>query len=64
MHRILFATILLILSACSGKPYVVAASEQHEVNRTTKTQIFVVSHDWHTGIVIPTESIKQKLPTL
>jgi len=54
-------SVLLFLS-CSGKPYVVEAGS--ETNDTTYITIYIVSHGWHTGIIVPAADIQQQLPPL
>ncbi len=62
MKVISLIVILSLLTACSSKPYVVkhtempAAAEQEE--------IYIVSHDWHTGFVVPAKRIQNQLPKL
>jgi uncharacterized protein (TIGR02117 family) len=50
------------LSACATKPYVVKETpvEPAAANKT----IYVLSHGWHTGLVIPAEDIESDLPEL
>jgi len=55
-------SFIFLLTACSSKPYVVepAPSESTEL----VTTVFIVSHGWHTGIVIPNKMIATRLPEL
>ena len=61
--KIIFIVIILILfSGCSSKPYIVQYSEG---NSTTEGhEIYVVSHGWHTGFVVPAGDIQARLPQL
>ena len=52
----------LILSACSLKPYVVNPAIEQTI--AGEIEIFIVSHGWHTGVVIPAADIQQKIPKL
>ncbi|MBU2712393.1 TIGR02117 family protein [Zooshikella harenae] len=72
-YGVLFC-ILLLISACSSKPYVVDPKQttyQHE-ERTNVSQspsdqpyvIYVVSNSWHTGFVISAKSLQSKIPAL
>lgn len=60
--RILPVLLLVILSGCSSRPDIVrhepafSASGQHRV--------YVVSHGWHTGFVIPSRQVYSRLPVL
>ena len=54
--------ILSLLTACSSKPSVVNHTEVPAA--VGQEQIYVVSHGWHTGIVIPAKRIQNLLPEL
>ena len=61
--KIIFLVIILILfSGCSSKPYVVQYSEG--TSTTGGHEIYVVSHGWHTGFVVPAGDIQARLPQL
>lgn len=53
--------VFFVLSGCSGKPY--AVKNKPDLDRVTE-HVWVVSHGWHTGIVIPREAIEERLPEL
>jgi uncharacterized protein (TIGR02117 family) len=53
--------LMLTVSACSTKPHIV---RQTTISSTTPTEIFVVSHGWHTGVVVPARTIQSQLPQL
>lgn len=54
--------VLLLTIACSTKPYVVEFPENTASEKTNK--IYVVSHDWHTGFLIPKNKIQHLIPAL
>ena len=57
-------TILLValLTGCSSLPHVVEpVSEDNHVPATT---IFITSHGWHTGIIVPSGLIQSRIPQL
>jgi len=54
--------ICLLLNACANKPYIVPF-EQTE-NQVKSQTIYITRHEWHTGFVIPSEAIMQRLPEL
>ncbi|MDY6940657.1 MAG: TIGR02117 family protein [Cyanobacteriota bacterium] len=61
--KIIFIVLILILfSGCSSKPYVVQYSEG--TSTTGGHEIYVVSHGWHTGLVVPAGDIQARLPKL
>lgn len=61
MKEIFLIIILYLLSACSSKPYVVKSVEDRKV---VGEKIYVVSHGWHTGLVVPAKRIQDYLPKL
>ena len=62
MKNLLFIFGLLTLSACTLEPYVVKPVESD--NSPKRSVIYIVSHDWHTGFVIPAEEIQLHIPEL
>ena len=52
---------LLWLVGCSTKPYIV---ESTDLSLIKSQQVHVVSHGWHTGLVVPAEIITQQIPQL
>ena len=62
MKKIVIVIIFIINSACSSLPYVIEpiASDTAELDG----DIFVVSHGWHTGIVVPSKLITSRIPGL
>ncbi len=55
MFLILFS---LLLAACFSKSYAVKPIDE------TGEEIYVVSHGWHTGLVVPARQIQDQLPRL
>jgi uncharacterized protein (TIGR02117 family) len=62
LNRNCIALFTLALIACSGKPYVVEPEERAESVRTHR--LFVASHGWHTGIVVPARDLNEVVPEL
>ncbi|NOR43271.1 MAG: TIGR02117 family protein [Gammaproteobacteria bacterium] len=58
----LLIVILSLLTACSSKPYVVNHLEMPAV--AGQEEIYIVSHGWHTGFVVPAKKIQSLLPKL
>ncbi|MCG7928798.1 MAG: TIGR02117 family protein [Candidatus Thiodiazotropha lotti] len=53
---------LLFLSACSDKPNVIQHADDY--SSSGHHQVYVVSHDWHTGFVIPSTKVYESIPAL
>jgi len=59
-----YLLVFLFVSACSSKPHAINFDlNQTELNSEITT-IYIVSHGWHTGIIIPASDIQQRLPQL
>jgi len=61
------ALLLLIFGlfgfyGCAAKPY--AMTGQPLNSATGSNEVYVVSHGWHTGIVVPANDIQTRLPLL
>ena len=54
--------IIIILAGCSAKPYIVSSAKEFEVSG--QNEVYVVSHGWHTGFVIPAPEIQGLIPEL
>jgi len=54
--------IIIILGGCSAKPYIVSYAEKFE--GSGQNEVYVVSHGWHTGFVIPAPEIQGVIPEL
>jgi len=54
--------IIIILAGCSAKPYIVSSAEEFE--GSGQNEVYVVSHGWHTGFVIPAPEIQGVMPEL
>jgi len=62
MKIVLPFIILFLFSACSSEPNVVDYIDTPSEGKTK--EIFIVSHGWHTGFVIPAKAIQKQLPSL
>ena len=62
MRRLLATIAALFLLACSSLPDV-EQSQPGDFD-SAASEVFVVSHGWHTGLVLPAESIQSHLPAL
>ena len=49
--------IIIILAGCSAKPYIVSYAEEFE--GSGQNEVYVVSHGWHTGFVIPAPKYRE-----
>ena len=54
--------IIIILAGCSAKPYIVSYAEEFE--GSGQNEVYVVSHGWHTGFVIPAPETHGVIPEL
>ena len=54
--------IIIILAGCSAKPHIVSSAE--EFDGSGQNEVYVVSHGWHTGFVIPAPDIQGVIPEL
>jgi len=63
MMRITFLLLLILgLYGCATKPYAIA--NQSLISTVGNNDVYVVSHGWHTGIVVPANVIQEQLPLL
>ena len=53
---------LLSMPACSDKPNVIQHADKY--NSAGHHQVYVVSHAWHTGFVIPSKKVYESIPAL
>lgn len=60
--RCLFLSTVLLLTACTFEPAVVAS--EHRYSAKGENSIYVVNHGWHTGIVVPSEYVFARIPEL
>ena len=58
-----FLVLLVVISACSGKPYVVKPDSEPP-NAIRSHPLSVVSHGWHTGLIIPASDLNPIIPEL
>jgi uncharacterized protein (TIGR02117 family) len=57
-----YSLLILLLAACSGKPYVVEPQPDTTAIRTHI--VYVVSHGWHAGLVVPGRDVNYAIPEL
>jgi uncharacterized protein (TIGR02117 family) len=62
MKNLLLSLIILLLSGCQAQPFV--ADHPEKYLGTGENTVYVVSHGWHTGFVIPMPAIEQSIPEL
>lgn len=60
---VLAIVTLLLLSTCDNRPRVVDLDTISD-SPGENTKIFIVSHGWHTGIILPFDKIALELPRL
>lgn len=54
--------IVTLISACSSKPSIV--NHTSPFTEEGSIDLYIVSHGWHTGFVIPAEEMQARLPEL
>ena len=54
-------TCMLLVIACSTKPHIVNSTD---ITVSSARKVSIVSHGWHTGFVVPAETITNQLPQL
>jgi uncharacterized protein (TIGR02117 family) len=54
--------LALTLTACSGKPYAVTPEQHGKGARVNR--VFVASHGWHTGLIVPARPLNDLIPEL
>ena len=62
MKSIFLLLIPFLLSACASESHAVKTID--ETNIAREKEIYVVSHGWHTGFVVPVQQIQNQLPKL
>ncbi|MES9832094.1 MAG: TIGR02117 family protein [Candidatus Thiodiazotropha sp. DIVDIV] len=62
MKASILLACLLSMIACSDKPNVIQHADKY--NSAGHHQVYVVSHDWHTGFVIPSKKVYESIPAL
>ena len=60
--KIFILLIIIILGGCSAKPYIVSYAEEFE--GSGQNEVYVVSHGWHTGFVIPAPETHGVIPEM
>ena len=58
----LLLIFLVVLCGCSAKPYVVKSQETF--SGAGSNEVYVVSHGWHTGFVVPAKEIQMEIQQL
>ena len=62
LREITIIVLSMHLGACSTKPFIVESDTDPESSK--EYTVFVVSHGWHTGIVVPTADLLAVIPEL
>lgn len=62
MKNILSVILLMLIAGCSAKPAVVPSLEDSAGK--ADNEIYIVSHGWHTGFVVPADDVQRRLPEL
>lgn len=62
MQKNILILFLFLIFGCSAKPYIVKNKKNY--TGKGKNEIYIVSHGWHTGFVIPAKVIQTKIPEL
>ena len=62
MRMNLLLIFLAMLCGCSAEPYVVKSQEVF--SGVGSNEVYVVSHGWHTGFIVPIKKIQMKIPIL
>lgn len=60
--KFIFIIITIVLSACSAKPYVVKPIAGD--TSSPQQAVYILSHGWHTGIVVSAKEMTSRLPAL
>lgn len=63
MRLVAFILLAFAITACSGKPYVVEPTLESP-DSIRSFPLYVVSHGWHTGLIIPANYLNQIIPDL
>lgn len=58
----LLLLVLFAIVGCTGKPYVVEPAAG--ADGTPIHKVYVVSHGWHVGLVVPAEQLNSRIPGL
>jgi uncharacterized protein (TIGR02117 family) len=53
---------MICMSGCSSRPHVIDNADKNYVGGAN--QIYVVSHGWHTGFIIPAADVQSRLPEI
>lgn len=63
MKLIVYLLLAIVLSGCAAQPNAVRPVVDASTSGATH-RMFVVSHGWHTGIVVPAQVLNELLPEL
>ena len=61
MRTLIVAIIFTLISGCSSNPKI---NEETNFTHSQPENISIVSHDWHTGFVIPAKDLQSLIPEL
>ncbi|POZ52544.1 TIGR02117 family protein [Methylovulum psychrotolerans] len=59
--KLFFLAALHLITACAAQPYAPAPLADQAQSSTT---VYVVSHGWHTGFVVPADALQARIPAL
>ncbi len=62
MKLFVIFVVFALFTGCSAKPYVVQSSAKYAGSGVY--EIYIVSHGWHTGLVIPSRDVYSNIPEL
>jgi len=62
MKTLLIIITVIAISACSAKPDIVKHAE--DFTGSGRNEVFVVSHGWHTGLILSAAPIQERMPAL
>lgn len=62
MKNLILSMIILMATGCSSLP--LAVQQEEKYTASGRNSVYVVSHGWHTGLVIPATPIQKAIPEL
>jgi len=62
MNNYILIVFVVFLSACSTKPVAIKSAEVYSGGG--ENDVYVVSHGWHTGFVVPSKEMYEVIPEL
>jgi len=63
----IFALVLPLLTACTSNPAIVTSAESPSAQpdyTPASIPVYVASHGWHTGVILPAAPLNQQFPQL